>query len=384
MRPATGVTAEERHLWAALAGNINANAPAISLGTVTTAPVFAHTTGQITFTVTATVGLAVGDIVTVKGITAATAGNIKDFNAPIEITSITASTTVVGVYLVNPSSVASTLTASAATTVTKSAWLDNTGNALVHFGNSETHQLAKFGMIFIVDSTLYVIDNCAMDQLSVDFGLDAIATLSWSGKGTALRQFQNAVTTTTNFTATGLQATNAFAAKNVSAPYIANKLSTMQLISNIGGVSGTTYNIALTGGNITIANNLTYLTPANLGVVNQPVAYFTGTRSITGNVTAYLRGITNGTASLLGTMLTNSATDISPSYLLQVDVGGSTNATRVEFEMNNAVLQIPTVNIDQVVTTQINFTAQGHTPSLAATAQDDLTVANELAVRYFV
>lgn len=384
MRPATGVTAEERHLWAALAGSVNANTASVSLGTVGTTPVFAHATGTITLTVSTTTGLAVGDVVTLKGITAATAGALKEFNAPITITSITANTTIVGVYLTNPSSVASTLTASTGTTVTKSAWMDNTGNAIVHFGASDQHQLAKFGMIFIVDSTAYIIDNCAMDQLSIDFGLDSIATLAWSGKGTAMRQFANATTTTTSFTATGLQATNAFAAKNTAAPYIANKLSTMSLISNIGGVGGTTYNIALTGGNLTIANNLTYLTPANLSVVNTPVAYFTGTRSVTGNLTAYLRGISNGTSTLLGTMLTSSTTDISPSYLLEVAVGGATSTTRVELEMNNAVLQIPTVNIDQVVQAQINFTAQGYTPALQATAQDDLTVANELVVRYFV
>lgn len=51
----------------------------------------------------------------------------------------------------------------------------------------------------------------------------------------------------------------------------------------------TVYTVALTGGSLSIANNVTYLTPANLGTLNVPCTYFTGTRTITSNVTAYLK-----------------------------------------------------------------------------------------------
>ncbi len=77
-------------------------------------------------------------------------------------------------------------------------------------------------------------------------------------------------------------------------------------------------------------------------------------------------------------MLTGSASDVDPAFLVQIDVGGSGNATRVEFEMPAVVLTIPSVATEQVVSTTINFTAQGST-----TAAFDIGAANELEVRYF-
>lgn len=376
----TVITAEEKHLWAALTGVTAANDTGVAIGAVT-GSTYTPATGTISLTGTAITGFAgavVGKIYTIKGITAASTGKLEDFNAPFLVTASSA-TAITGTYLINPSSSATTLTVPTSITLVKSSWSEHTGNALVHFGNSNAHQLMKFGMIFVVDSTAYVVDNAAMDQLSIDFGLDAISTLAWSGKGTALRQFTGTTLGAGTFTA-GL--TGTFTAKITAAPYIANKLSTMQLASNIGGVSGTNYTVAITGGNLTIANNLTYLTPANIGVVNTPVTYFTGTRAVSGNVTAYLRGIANGTAALLSSVMGVSTTDVDPSYFVQIELGGLTNAIRAEFEMNNAILQIPTVNIDQVVSTQINFTAQGHTAALAS-GDNDITASNELVVRYY-
>lgn len=374
----TVITAEEKHLWAALAGTTAANDTQVTAATTITTATYAHATGTITIAGTGMPVLTVGTVYTLRCISTASTGKVADFNAPIIVTSSSA-TSLVGTYLISPSAVASTLAVTGTALATKSSWAETTGNSLVHFGSSNAHQLMKFGMIFVVDSTAYIVDNAAMDQASIDFGLDAIAMIAWSGKGTNLRQVTGVTVGAGTFTA-GL--TGSFTAKITAAPYIANKLSTLQIISNIGGVSGTTYTVALTGGNLTISNNLTYLTPANIGVVNTPVTYFTGTRSVSGNVTAYLRGIANGTASLLNSVMSVSTTDVDPSYFIQVELGGVTSPIRAEFEMNNAILQIPTVNIDQVVSTQINFTAQGHTAALSG-GDNDITASNELTVRYY-
>ena len=48
------------------------------------------------------------------------------------------------------------------------------------------------------------------------------------------------------------------------------------------------YNIVLTGGSINFENNISYLTPEELGQVNKPLGNITGTRSISGNLTCYL------------------------------------------------------------------------------------------------
>jgi hypothetical protein len=169
----------------------------------------------------------------------------------------------------------------------------------VAFGNSNAHQLQAFGLIIQFEAVTYVINNCAVDSATIDFGLDAIAMIAWAGKGTTMKQLPSTLNIPTGgvnvtgggFTTTVAVPSNDFKIKDTTARFIPNKLSTMTLASLAhGGISTpTNYTIALTGGNITISNNLTYLTPANLGVVNTPITYFTGTRSVTATVTAYLK-----------------------------------------------------------------------------------------------
>lgn len=257
------------------------------------------------------------------------------------------------------------------------AWVEAPTVATVTAANSQSHQLQAFGIIIVIDGISYIIDNCALDTATVDFGLDAIAMVAWAGKGTRLRQITGLTANTATPVVFGGGLTGVARSKNVSAPYIANKLSTLKVLGGIGG-SGTVYNVALTGGSLSIANNITYLTPANLATVNQPVTYFTGTRSITGSLTAYLRSGATNTAGLLSDMLASSDTDVNPAFSIQVEVGGATSATRVEFEMDAAVLTIPAVSTEQVVSTSINFTAQGFNGSAF-----DIGAANELVVRYY-
>jgi hypothetical protein len=260
---------------------------------------------------------------------------------------------------------------------TNAAWVEGVTNCVLTAGNSQSHQLQKFGLIIVIDGVSYIIDNCALESGTVDFGLDAIAMVAWTGRGSILRQVAG-LTATTGTTVTftnGL--TGTAKGKDTTAPFIANKLSTLTLKKEING-TGTTYNLAITGGSLTIANNLTYLTPANLGVVNRPFTYFTGTRGITGSLTCYLRAGSTNSSGLLADMLASSTTEVDPAFSVQLEVGGATNATRVEFEMPAAVLTIPTVSTEQVVSTTINFTAQG-----SAAGAFDIGEANELEVRYF-
>lgn len=379
------VTAEENVLWnavagagamasAALTGGVFAD---ITRGTTSTA------TAVITLTGLSATDLVVGQVYTVGGVTGSYA---DEWNTPVRVTGINLTTDAITVEYLTAPSVAAGLTVATATSFSldTGAWSSNANSAIAHFGGSNKHQLQTFGMIFVVDGVSYAVDNCALDQASIDFGLDAIAMVAWTGKGTQLRQLA-ATTVTTGATPTfSGGVTGTAKGKNTTAPYIANKLSTMKLISNIAGVSGTEYSIAITGGNLTIANNLTYLTPANLGTVNTPITYFTGTRAISGNVTAYLRGGSgNPTSKLLSDMLTASATATDPKFYIQLEVGGSTNPIRLELEMNAAMLTIPTVNVEQVISTQINFTAQSHTAAYASSADYDIVNTNELLVRYY-
>lgn len=271
-------------------------------------------------------------------------------------------------------------------TGTQAAWTAATAGTPVGtlaMTNSNKNQLHKFGIIILLDASSYAIDNCAVDQATIDFGLDAISTIAWTVRGTKLRAITAGSTVAGTFT--GL--TGSYAQKITDAPFLANKLSSVSLqaytssptYTGAGSPSGNSYTLALTGGSITFANNISYLTPANLGVVNQPATYFTGTRAISGTINCYLKSGAGNSAGLLSDMLTNSTSDVEPDFKLTLSIGGSSSAaTRVELNMPSAVLSIPTINTEQVVSQTINFTAQGATSSTL-----DLEEENEITVKYY-
>lgn len=264
-----------------------------------------------------------------------------------------------------------------------SGWDEGTianGSKVVLTGSNK-HQLQKFGLIVVLDNVTYLLNNCVLDQATIDFGLDALATIAWTGRASTITRDEDATLSglgTATVTITGLH-TSAVTAKGklTDAFYIANKLSVVTLTAGIGG-TGTAYTIPITGGSITLSNNITYLTPANLGVINQPVTYFTGARDINGNLTAYLRsGETNDTSDLGGVLLANTS-DVSPAYQLSIKVGGNTGP-RIELTMPAAMIAIPTINVEQVVSTTINFIAQG---KASGSNTYDITQANELEILY--
>jgi len=276
----------------------------------------------------------------------------------------------------------STTAIPAGATRTTNAWQPGTSSAVCNLLNSGKHQLQQFGLIIILSGTTFVIDNCVMDTATIDFGLDAIASIAWAGKGSKLRQLATTLTlsetgSVVTITGGGFTGTNEANYKNITAPYLANKLSTVALDVGIG-VGGTAYTVPLTGGNITFANNITYLTPANLGVVNEPIVYFTGTRAISGTMNAYLRSGSGNTAALLASMLSNSATATNPAFYMKLSIGGNASAaTRVDIEMPAVMLSIPSVATEQVVSTTITFTAQGSSSSAF-----DIEALNEATITY--
>jgi len=263
----------------------------------------------------------------------------------------------------------------------------------VSFANSNVHQLQAFGLIIVFEDVTYVIDNCAIDSATIDFGLDAIAAVQWAGKGTEMRQLANTVligaaTAGTVALTGGITGASAVAkAKNTDARFIANKLSTMTLTAAaFGGVPAGSYTIALTGGSLTISNNLTYLTPANLGVVNKPITYFTGTRSVTANVTAYLKtglaGSNKQGAGLLNDLLTASSSSTENKFSSVISLGGASNDTRLDLDMPTVQLTIPSITSEQIISTSITMTAQGSTTG-AAGGSYDLEGKNEISIKYY-
>lgn len=625
----TYITAEEAGLWNALLSA--SDTTKYDIGSVT-GVTYVSSTGIVTIAGTALTGttsIAVGDIITLTGITAAT--NSKYINAACKVTASAANG--ITATLVNPPPAMADITTIAnpgTLSVYKSAWAPATSSySTATAATSNKNQLQKFGMIFVVDNVTYAVDNCAMNQVTVDFGLDAIATLAWTGQATALRdasllisltasagatstvsglvstitglastdnlfQGQTIVTaggtavlgtsvtitsitssssiivtatsgTPTAGTITGLKvlvsnATGTLAAptgtgpwisdltglttvvgvsvgdtitaveatalgggnvsaisgtgpwsytltltagttylaagdtitatvgtgslgtgtsvvatvssdttyvvtvtggttpvngavaaviatspgnfgtgtggtavvsaitsatalkvsfsggnapqpgavktivttvanlsastaligaaKITTAPFITNKLSTVtfKTLNALGNAAAGSYAIALTGGSLTINNNIAYVTPANLGTVNIPATYYTGTRAISGSMNAYLKtGLGVGsTGQLLADMLAAATASTEPMASLSIAIGGSTAATRVEFDMPAVTFSIPTIDVQQVVSTVINFTAEGSVPNVLANANTfAVDAVNDLTVRYY-
>lgn len=402
--PSNAVNCEEKVLWNALLSSEAIDATGLTVTATAAQPVRAANAANATITFSGivnfqTAGIFVGDVITLQGIAGTDAA---EWNMPATITGFVGgaavpvngritNATATGVnftYLKAPSG-ASTTPASGGTAfkIFKGAFVQNNGYSLVHAGGSNKNQLQTFGMIIVIDDVTYTIDNCVLDQASVEFGLDGISMITWTGKGTKLTSRAATVINPSGATLTGGVAGN-YLAKVTNAQYITQKLSTLTLKSTLRGLgtSAVSYAIPLTGGSLAIANNVTYITPENLGVVNEPVAYYTGTRAITGTLTAYLKSGANNSGGLLENLLASSLPETK--FLVQVEIGGATSATRVELEMPAAMIQVPTIDAQDVISTSIAFTAQGFngTSSLAATVETanfDVDQANDLFIRYY-
>ena len=258
---------------------------------------------------------------------------------------------------------------------------------------SALHQLQRFGLIVIFDNNVFLLDDCAINTATIDFGIDAIASVQWSGMARKIRRL-DAPTFSDADTWAGTLVGD-FKPKITEAPFIANKLSTVTLKKGIGAFgssgSGDQYNMPLTGGSITLTNNITYLTPAYMGVINEPITYFTGSRQVSGSLSAYLRtgtSSTKRTAELFSNLVDNIATDSDPEFYLQVEIGGSSNTVRVELEMPGTVLSIPSINAESVITTTVNFSAQGSESIQKAgsgvqTKQFNIVKDNEIKIKYY-
>jgi hypothetical protein len=393
----TNVLCEESVLWNALLGVDVQNTSIVFTG-MTGAPTYTAATGQLTVPGTGMQVLTVGAKYLVNGITSTVPADLDLINGPATV--LTSSATSLVLVMDNQSNAVSSTPTGATGTLAAaglklytSAWGNAPAQAIASAHSSNVNQLQKFGMIIYVDTVAYAIDNCALNEATIDFGLDGIATAQWTGQATALREI---VSTVSGNTHTGAGFAGTSLAKDTTANFITNKLSTARLktAEALGGGSvGVGYYLAITGGSITVSNNISYITPALLGIVNSPITYYTATRSVTGTLNAYLNtgaisttsdGVTysKGTGELLKDLLAVSSTETEPMFYTEIAIGGAANSVRVELQMPSVSISIPSINTEQVLSTTLTFTAAPSAGAYSARAYD-LTQTNELTVRYF-
>jgi len=362
------VTAPEKYLWNAAMGStpINTTSYAVAIGGAVrsgTGTVADPWKLSVTGAAGAFTGLGVGDAVELTGMLPAAMNGIW----PI-LTWTSATQVILDFGGIDPAGASNTQAGTAKT----GSWYETASKATSSTVGSNKNQLEKFGLVFKVDNTYYKVHNCAVNQAEVSFDLQGIAMIAWSGFGTELAEITDSG---------AKSALDALTFPSTADNYITNKLSTTTVQAQIGG-GGTTYTVPITGGNLTINNNIEYITPENLGDINKSIGYFTGSRSITGALNAYLKTGANESGTLLANIVSGLATSSETKYKLQIEVGGISNPTRVELKMDGCQLQVPTVEIQDVVSTTINFTAQGF-HSIGGAGVYEIGKTNNLVVSYY-
>lgn len=261
---------------------------------------------------------------------------------------------------------------------------NGTTDAQVNFTSSDAHELLKLQIYFALENTTYRLNECQVNQVEIDFSIDGIATLSWSGNATSIDQLTDSQagaiedpSKANEFTVSGSgkasisTSVEKFNFVDVSgtndADYLRNKLSSLTLANLVqgGGASAggldavAAYDISIIGGSITVANNITYLTPETLGIVDQPIGSFTGTRQVSGTLNCYLDTKSNGSNELLKNL--SAATNlVTNEFNMSLFMGGGSSATPViEFDIPKAHIQIPVIEVADVISTNIEFMALG-------------------------
>ena len=278
-------------------------------------------------------------------------------------------------------------------------------DADVSFERSDHHELLKLNIFFALENTTYRLNDCQVNQVEIDFAIDGIATLNWSGNATSIDQVTTVIEDPSKIltcdSGSDVDGTNTptnsedkegtYAEKHnyidVGAPddadYLRNKLSALTLAvdaaqgggKSAGGLDAKTYSINITGGSITITNNITYLTPETLGLVDKPIGSFSGSRQMTGSLTCYLDTKSNGSNQLLSDLAAATSL-VKPEFNMSLFMGNadSTTVPNVEFDIPLAMLSIPTIETADVISTTIEFAALGTGLDSGGTSGNDMSV----------
>ena len=298
-----------------------------------------------------------------------------------------------------------------------------TASKTVTFAESNRSVLPTATFYFFVNTAaanpvVYKLTNGAVNEASLDFDVDGIATINWSGfakeivdfSGSVIRQAAqpNNGDTTVDTTAVavgdiwvdsdnddafhvmtnigaGTEADVQAIDEGTSATnnFIRNRLTQLSITADdattFAGAGAGVYNLTLTGGNITITNNLTYLVPEELGTVNKPVENITGARTVTGNFTCYLTFEDTGNAGtstdFFNDLTTTSALQkVVNAFDLTFKVGGATgdnSQPEVHFHLDKAHIEIPAHSIEDVISLETTFHGLGE--AIGDTDEVDIT-----------
>ena len=275
------------------------------------------------------------------------------------------------------------------------------------FASSNNVTLGEFDLFFVLGATkdsegeiyttgtdgvtVYKLSDCTVGSATIDFDIDGIAQISWSGNGKTIGEAVQLKVTAgaTSPAVTGEESTTiGLINEGVSSTtnFIRQKLTDLTVQYDASEVSGSTgalgnsditFAVTLTGGSITIENNLNYLTPETLGDVNQPIGHITGTRNVSGNFTCYLNSQTNGSLDLFE-KLQESRGIITNAFALTFNIGGGSNTPRCAVAMPKCHLELPAHSIEDVISVDVAF----HALSSDLSSDTAANATNEMSVTY--
>jgi hypothetical protein len=293
---------------------------------------------------------------------------------------------------------------------------------------SNRSALHPMHLYFVIETDALnpVIYKCAeavANEVSVDFDVEGIATLNWSGFAKEIEDVSTAFRTGTGTTLTVGQTGNATTPKRTqdgtdgallqagdfyfqtdnaqgtavhmvktvpgsgnltltqaideavtsTNTFIRNRLTKIEITSDNktvfpGGMvtnGDGKYNLTMTGGSFTIANNITYLVPDELGFVNKPLEHVTGARNVTGSATCYLTlsdsDTTSGTSRQFFNDLvsTSAMSQVVNKFTVVLEIGGAAQAgtPALVITMPNVHFEVPSHSVEDVISLESNFHA---------------------------
>lgn len=316
-----------------------------------------------------------------------------------------------------------------------------TAGSTINFGQSNRAVLGTCDLYFVMETSsdnpmIYKLESAAFNEASIDFEVDGIATINWSGFAKQVKDMVSSldgaaagekayVVSATNSGSSATPAQIITAAKaltgsraadpdngsivfnkghqnevylvtgtgssdavqaidkavNATTTFIRNRLTQLLCVTpDTNEFASGTYNLTLTGGNITISNNISYLVPEELGAVNVPIEHVTGGRTANGSFTCYLTLDTDGVNKGTSVDLFNDMTTVGGgldkvvnNFDVTFQVGGAVAGTpRLEVNIPKCHIDVPTHSIEDVISVETNFGAY----------TTDFNEANEIKLTY--
>jgi len=253
----------------------------------------------------------------------------------------------------------------------------------IHASSSNFAIAPEYFMYFKLDNVVYQVDKATVNSASVDAGIEDIAAVTWSGFGTVMKELvgaprdiaiatfggiKNAGGTAVvgNSNAHALTAASAyhpFNTMNVAGTvttnaFIKNRLSAIEFHHKATATAADEkFTFPVTSMNIEYTNNITYLTPEQISALNEPIGQFSGTRSVTGTTTMYLRTGDLESAGFLRNISEDARTNSAQTSNANVIIGGAV-APYVAFQMDAAQFSFPAVQTEDVISMSVDFMAQ--------------------------